>query len=377
MNTSLPARRSCWFCLSLAGVAAHATTLIASPPEVFTFSNVNSDGVLNSSANSVTNAAVLGGFTLRRLDISGTLTSVNAATWSTDSRVLVTAPGGSTVLFQPFLAGSVFTTLNFTSTILVPAVIDPVGSWSLRFYEAIDDGGPGNVDARWNVTFSFSDQLPPAPAATDLGSIFQPGATGQVSVGVSEVKWFTFMVTRTIGSRRGTYLDVDTVGSAIAAQQGQGNFPDDAEIGLYDSSGRRVADDDDSGPGYAGALSFGTGVRPGTSDGLPFDGRHGTLTPGRYYLAVGAHNLTFQPLGWGVAANGNQSGTVTINLRTNVLNAPPCAADFNGDGATSSQDFFDFIVSFFANDIQTDVNLDGAVTSQDFFDFLAAFFAGC
>lgn len=56
---------------------------------------------------------------------------------------------------------------------------------------------------------------------------------------------------------------------------------------------------------------------------------------------------------------------------------PPCNADFNADGAADSQDFFDFVAAFFAQDSTADFNADGVVNSQDFFEFLAAFFVGC
>jgi hypothetical protein len=52
-----------------------------------------------------------------------------------------------------------------------------------------------------------------------------------------------------------------------------------------------------------------------------------------------------------------------------------CRGDFNEDGTLNSQDFFDFVSAFFANN--ADFNGDGGTNSQDFFDFLQAFFAGC
>ena len=41
----------------------------------------------------------------------------------------------------------------------------------------------------------------------------------------------------------------------------------------------------------------------------------------------------------------------------------------------NSQDFFDFLVAFFAGN--ADFNFNGVTNSQDFFDFLTAFFTGC
>jgi hypothetical protein len=55
----------------------------------------------------------------------------------------------------------------------------------------------------------------------------------------------------------------------------------------------------------------------------------------------------------------------------------PCTGDFNHDGVVNSQDFFDFLVPFFSNNIAADFNHDGTVNSQDYFDFLVAFFNGC
>src|SRR5262249_26369157 len=57
------------------------------------------------------------------------------------------------------------------------------------------------------------------------------------------------------------------------------------------------------------------------------------------------------------------------------IRIPLCPVDWNGDGVTNSQDFFDFLADFFAGN--SDFNFDGVNNSQDFFDFLTSFFGGC
>ncbi|MGE3109887.1 MAG: hypothetical protein AB7G11_13540 [Phycisphaerales bacterium] len=52
-----------------------------------------------------------------------------------------------------------------------------------------------------------------------------------------------------------------------------------------------------------------------------------------------------------------------------------CPCNWNGDGVTNSQDFFDFLVDFFGGN--ADFNNDGFTNSQDFFDFITCLFTGC
>ncbi|MBC7771332.1 MAG: S8 family serine peptidase [Pyrinomonadaceae bacterium] len=54
---------------------------------------------------------------------------------------------------------------------------------------------------------------------------------------------------------------------------------------------------------------------------------------------------------------------------------PSCTCDWNGSGSIDSQDLFDYLSAFFANN--ADYNADSFTNSQDFFDFLSRFFAGC
>lgn len=54
-----------------------------------------------------------------------------------------------------------------------------------------------------------------------------------------------------------------------------------------------------------------------------------------------------------------------------------CLADFNGGGAVTVQDIFDFLNAWFASDPSADFNGAFGITVGDIFDFLNAWFVGC
>lgn len=73
-----------------------------------------------------------------------------------------------------------------------------------------------------------------------------------------------------------------------------------------------------------------------------------------------------------------QGATVRVAFGVGPTIPPDtCPGDFNGSGAVTVQDIFDFLVAYFQQDPDADVNGQNGVTVQDIFDFLIAYFAGC
>ena len=104
------------------------------------------------------------------------------------------------------------------------------------------------------------------------------------------------------------------------------------------------------------------GVDDFASTGLPF--ASSDFTGGQQWNLV-------------IAPGASQTVRAAFSVNMTALAPALCRADFNGDAAVNSQDFFDFLAAFFVTAPRADFNGDTAINSQVFFDFLTEFFAGC
>jgi hypothetical protein len=317
---------------ALAAALSCAAIASASPQESATFTAIPSRERLNDPSNITTSATLVGGYSVGKIRVTGTLTGVLPATFASEARIRVTTPLGRSITLQPFVTTTFTGSLTINPAyelILQPAEADAAGVWTFQFYEGRNDGaGP---DAIWDtITITLDDEPPPPPpgdhtTAEDLGEIgagttvtdhepawnFYPG-----------IKWYRFTVPVPVTPATDTYLDIDSNDSSF----GTGNDAvTDTEIALFSNAGTLIAQDDDDGAGLASLLSFGAvSSRPGG-----YQSQDGTLSPGTYYLCISPYNATFSN-GFGVTTT---STAYPANIRVRIssgftsLPSPPVAID--------------------------------------------------
>ncbi len=129
-----------------------------------------------------------------------------------------------------------------------------------------------------------------------------------------------------------------------------------------------------------------TGTRTALFLGDEIVFRDDTSAPG---IGNAAGPLVADPYGFNVSPNGQYVLAHTVigswtgagdNCLRVAFDSPPtgpCPADFNGSGAVTVQDIFDFLAAYFTQSPAADINASGGVTVQDIFDYLALYFAGC
>lgn len=141
-----------------------------------------------------------------------------------------------------------------------------------------------------------------------------------------QVKWVKFTIPAGNMTRAaGQFLDLTTNGGTLTGG--------DSMIGLYNSTGARIATDDDDGPSAYSQLSFGdtsparaavafTGNA--TANGLTRTGVDGADLPaGDYYLAVtGFGGTTFGTTAWTVTSTHTRTGDVAVRLELGTDTTP-------------------------------------------------------
>lgn len=188
----------------------------------------------------------------------------------------------------------------------------------------------------WNLSFYTNDYLTPTrPTGTPI-------------------------VAETIGQIRDNTLPMQAIVDAVAAEMTVGQA--DPFIQSYDPM--NPSSFDFGGPFLSGYISY-LGMWHQTlnnNDTVPFR----CTVSGHVHVGMGM-----------AVANARQAMKITVRtVATHVRTLVSlCPGDWNDDGATTVQDIFDFLASYFVND--ADVNADGTTTVQDIFDFLSGYFGNC
>lgn len=242
-----------------------------------TFSLADAQGVVGAAANlNQLNAAdltfaSLGNYQLSRVRASFSVTEINGTTidFISENRLRLWAPGSAlssaaTLTLTPVGGGYTGTVAGTASAFLpLNALINPIGTWSYRWYNSADDAPLTQADSAITaISLQFNFPLV-TPTATHLGGL-APAAS----------------------------INFNTETSVITG----GN---DTEIGVYFSDGRLVGQDDDSGTGALSNLNL------------------ANLPIGTYYIAVGGFNTDFQA-GFAVSSASAAVGNIVVNVGNGI-----------------------------------------------------------
>lgn len=180
---------------------------------------------------------------------------------------------------------------NVNNLTITGALNNNYSSGPLAFNFRQDFASTANIVNWNNVRITLSGPAPAVPGDTvataiDLGTLNYGGALGSSGLsnaGSANGKWFKFNVS----AETHDFLDLTTFGSTF-----------DTEIGLYDSAGNLIDDDDDNGPGTSSLLQFDPPAVPAA---------------GQYFVFVGGFDTLFGATGFGVTP-GTASGSYQLSI---------------------------------------------------------------
>jgi hypothetical protein len=162
------------------------------------------------------------------------------------------------------------------------------------------------------------------PASTNLGTL-TPGVPVNFNTGgtaANQTKWWKFTLAQPVSYQALRFLDIRTNNSGLE---------DDAQIAVYNSSGQRIATDNDDWVNFDAQLTFGTGegFAPLFGGGSTPNGRDGDLPAGTYYLGITRWEATFNATAFGVTPDPlpGAAADVEIVLGDTVAQAPAVFTD--------------------------------------------------
>ncbi len=187
---------------------------------------------------------------------------------------------------------------------------------------------------------------PTAPSATDLGTLGTTDTrTQNFDLAAGEVRWFR-VVAPTASAAIGTFLDMDTEGTLLAAANS-------TRISIYNRAGRLALTDTIDGSGNLSQISFGTGTRPAVGNGLTYNGRDGILGGCEYFIAVSSVTSAAGAANFAATSTSTNTGPAVFNLRNGAQPTNP-----TGVGAATPNTV--------VNDTDTSITLTVNVTPGNF-----------
>lgn len=166
-----------------------------------------------------------------------------------------------------------------------------------------------------------------APNARDLGELSN-GVTFAPPVTATEYfvpRWYKFTLSQPITTANRRFLDIDN----------DGYFGSTTRMGLYDLNGNLLAPTFPSGSGGWAQLSFGPGgfSRPRGGGGQVFDGRHGELPAGTYYLSVADGAAGTFPISWAATQYTTRQGPIPVRINLGAGTQPASPLVFRDLGS--------------------------------------------